>query len=224
MAQRRMIQKDIITSAWFMDISNAAQNAYFRFCVVADDDGFVHNPKLYAASKQTLKTLEDVGLIYTFPSGIVLVRHWFVHNRLRKDTAHETIYTTEKALVTLDEHKIYQLKSVTETVQTRNEPVTETVQTRNESAPQYSIDKDSIGKGSTGKDSTGKESEAEDSLAKESIGKESIEKSVTTDASGNARSDIASEKNFHIFCCGAIRWDMLFIRQFYYFLLIVYFS
>ena len=188
MAQRRMLRSDMITSAWFMSLTDVAQLSYVRLCHVADDEGFIHNPKMVVRSKVTLSTLEKAGLIFTFPSGIVLIRHWFVHNRLRKDTAHQTIHAAEKALVTLDFENIYQLKSDTDAVQNRNE-----------SAPQESIGKDSLGKDSLGKESSVKESEGKDSLGEDSSVKESAGTAAMVAASGGALTETDMEKNFLLF-------------------------
>ena len=99
MAQRRMIDKDMVTSRLFMGMTATAQLIYFRLCAYADDEGFVGNPQLVKASSKTLQYLEHEGYVYCFQTGTVLIRHWHIHNRIRKDTFKPTIYTAEKALV-----------------------------------------------------------------------------------------------------------------------------
>ncbi len=183
MAQRRMIDKDLVTSRSFMDMTTTAQLIYYRLCACADDEGFVGNPQLVKASTKTLAYLEHEGLVYCFKTGTVLIRHWHIHNRIRKDTFRSTVYTAEKALVRLGSDKIYEYISVTEPLQNRNGAVTQ----------------DSIGKVSTGKDSTAKNSIEKDSKGERSIEEVKKEQPVTTGACGASLSD--KEQNFNIF------WD-----------------
>ena len=63
------------------------------------------------------------GYIFCFKSGVVLIRHFNIHNKIRKDTFKETIHKAEKALVLLTSDKIYEYVSVTKPLRTRYGPV-----------------------------------------------------------------------------------------------------
>lgn len=141
MAQRRMIDKDFVLSNNYLTMNNASQILYIRLLVSADDEGFVANSRLFVRRPSVLRELVTHELVYCFDGGLLLLRHWHVHNKIRKDMFKPTVYQAEKALVTLGSDNIYYLNSVTETDQSRTENVTQ----------------DSIGKDSIGKDSAGKE-------------------------------------------------------------------
>ena len=100
MAERRMFSKSIIDSDLFLDMPLSTQALYFHLSMRADDDGFVNNPKKIArmigADDDSLKLLTAKQFIIPFESGIVVIRHWRVHNYIQKDRYKETSYTEEK--------------------------------------------------------------------------------------------------------------------------------
>lgn len=112
MADRRMLAKAIIRSAHFMNLSKSIQFLYFQMIMEADDDGFISNPNLVVSftrsTKKDLKALVDKRYIILFPSGIALIRHWLLHNTIRRDRYRETIYP-EKNLVTVTKNRVYEL-------------------------------------------------------------------------------------------------------------------
>ena len=89
MADKRMFAKDLVTSDAFTDMSLSTQALYFHLSILADDDGFVVNPKrirsMIGASDDDLKHLIEKGYIIPFRSGIVVITHWRHNNNLRKD-------------------------------------------------------------------------------------------------------------------------------------------
>lgn len=188
MAQRRMFKLDMILSDFFMQLPDNVQLAYYRLCAMADDEGFITNPRMVCYRKKPLDILEDIGYIFRFKSGIVLIRHWNVHNKIRKDSFQKSSCTAEKALVILNSDGIYEWKSVTKTVQDSENPV-----------PQESIGKDSLGKDSLGKESSVQESEGKDSLGQDSAAKESAGTAAMVAASGGAPTETDMEKNFLLF-------------------------
>ena len=125
MGKRRMINIDIIDLPSFMKLSSVTQLDYIRLVTHGDDEGFICNPMMIGIKKKSLKELEEIGLIFCFETGLVLIRHWYLHNAIRKDTFKKTNFKEEKALVTLDNQKVYQRISVTETERDRNETVTQ---------------------------------------------------------------------------------------------------
>ena len=181
MAERRMFSIKIIDSDDFLDLPLEAQSLYFHLAMRADDDGFINSPKrivrAIGASAEDLKMLEDKKFIIVFDSGIVAIRHWKVHNSIKKDRYKASIFFEEKKQLICDENGTYLIsdQSIKDTEPewsqsgTRMEP--EWSQNGSKVEPQVSIGKDSIGKDSIGKDSIGK-----DSIGKESKEKERIEK------------------------------------------------
>jgi hypothetical protein len=47
--------------------------------------------------------------IIPFDRGVVVIKHWRIHNYIRKDTYKETNYKEEKAMLELDENNAYRL-------------------------------------------------------------------------------------------------------------------
>ena len=126
MAEKRMFSSNVIDSDAFLDMSPTARLLYYDMGMRADDDGFIDSPKkimrIIGASDSDLKELIDNGFVLRFESGVIVIRHWYVNNRVRRDTYHETIYTEEKSRLLLEKNNVYQLRndSVTDTLQTRD--------------------------------------------------------------------------------------------------------
>jgi hypothetical protein len=100
MAERRMFALKIIDSDAFLDMPDSAQNLYFHLAMRADDDGFISNPKkvmrMIRASEDNLKILLAKRFLLSFDTGIVVIKHWRLHNYIAKDRYTETIYKEEK--------------------------------------------------------------------------------------------------------------------------------
>lgn len=113
MAERRMFAKTIIDSDAFIDMPVTARLLYYDLSMRADDDGFVNSPKkimrMIGASQDDLMLLISKKFLIPFESGVVVIKHWRIHNYIRKDTYNETTYKDEKAMLTLDENKAYKL-------------------------------------------------------------------------------------------------------------------
>ena len=111
MAERRMFAKTIIDSDAFLEMPATTQLLYFNLSMRADDDGFINNPKSIMRNARCndddLKLLIAKKFIIPFESGIVVVKHWKIHNYIAKDRYTETKYKEEKALLSLDENKAY---------------------------------------------------------------------------------------------------------------------
>lgn len=103
MAERRMFSKAVIDSDTFLDMPLSAQALYFHLSMRADDDGFVNNPKriqaYVGASTDDLKILLAKHFLIPFESGVVVIKHWKIHNYIQKDRYKETYYQAEKALL-----------------------------------------------------------------------------------------------------------------------------
>lgn len=113
MAERRMFAKTIIDSDAFLDMPLSAQSLYFHLSMRADDDGFINNPRkiqrMIGASNDDLRMLCVKRFIIPFESGIVVIKHWKIHNYIQKDRYKETVYQDEKALLSVKENNSYTL-------------------------------------------------------------------------------------------------------------------
>ena len=150
MAERRMFTKKITESDAFLDMPSSTQMLYFHFSMNADDDGFVNNPKkiqkMCGASDDDFKLLIVKSFIILFDSGIIVIKHWKMHNYIQADRYRPTDYVEEKSMLGIKSNKAYTLdvsKMDTECIQNGY------------------IGKDSIGKVSIDKDSKDKDSKEE---------------------------------------------------------------
>ena len=113
MAERRMFAKSIIDSDLFLDMPVTARLLYYDLSMRADDDGFVDSPKkimrMIGASQDDFTILAARQFIIPFDNGIVVIKHWRIHNYIRKDRYEETKYKSEKDMLRLDVNKAYTL-------------------------------------------------------------------------------------------------------------------
>ena len=111
MAERRMFAKTIVTSDAFLDMPLSARCLYFTLGMFADDDGFVNNPKSImrqvGASPDDLNILLGKRFILAFDSGVIVIKHWRIHNYIQKDRYKESKYIEEKATLMIDEKGAY---------------------------------------------------------------------------------------------------------------------
>ena len=113
MAERRMFAKTIIDSDSFIDMPLSTQALYFHLSMRADDDGFINNSKkimrMIGCNEDDLKLLILKKFIIPFESGIVVIKHWKIHNYIRNDRYKETVYQEEKSMIYEKENKSYTL-------------------------------------------------------------------------------------------------------------------
>lgn len=106
-----MFAKTIIDSDAFLDMPQSTQLLYFHLSMRADDDGFINNPKkiqrMIGCSEDDLKILITKKFIITFESGVIVIKHWKIHNYIRNDRYKETTYKEEKSTLILDENNAY---------------------------------------------------------------------------------------------------------------------
>lgn len=111
MAQRRMFSKQIVDSDAFLDMPQSSRLLYFSLAMQADDDGFVGNPKnitrAIGASQDDLKVLMGKRFILSFESGVIVIKHWRIHNYIQNDRYRETKYIEEKGTLILKENGSY---------------------------------------------------------------------------------------------------------------------
>lgn len=115
MSQRRMFSPQIVDSDAFLDMPPTSQLLYFHLCMRADDDGFVGNPKkvlrMVGGNDDDLKILMGKRFILSFENGVVVIKHWLIHNSIRSDRYHETQYLEEKSTLAVKENKSYTEKN-----------------------------------------------------------------------------------------------------------------
>lgn len=156
MAERRMFAKTIIDSDAFIDMPMSARLLYYDLGMRADDDGFVNSPKkimkFSGASDDDFRILSAKKFIIPFESGVVVIKHWKIHNYIRKDTYTETKYKCEKAMLYTDENNAY---STTNPLLNSGEETPSTIRGRavDEPLTQVRLGKDSLVKDSLSKDS-----------------------------------------------------------------------
>ena len=147
MAERRMFAKTIIDSDAFLDMPMSTQALYFHLSMRADDDGFINNPKriqrMIGASDDDLKLLIAKSFIIVFESGVVVIKHWKIHNYIQSDRYKPTVYAEEKSLLDVKKNKAYTINK------------DECIQDVYISDTQDRLGKDRLGKVSIGKDSIG---------------------------------------------------------------------
>jgi hypothetical protein len=150
MAERRMFAKTIIDSDAFLDMSMSAQALYFHLAMRADDDGFVNNPKkiqrMVGAPDDDLKILRAKRFIIAFESGVIVIKHWKIHNYIQGDRYKPTVYQSEKAMLAVKDNRSYteNLDGIRDVSKLEAECIHDVSKVE----AQYSIGKDSLGKDS----------------------------------------------------------------------------
>lgn len=113
MAQKRMFTMKIVDSDAFLDMPLSTQCLYFHLNMRADDDGFIGNPKrimkIIGASEDDLRLLIAKRFVLTFEDGVIVIKHWRMHNTLSRDRYAETSYTDEKKMLLLKDNGSYSL-------------------------------------------------------------------------------------------------------------------
>ena len=111
MAERRMFTKKVTNDDEFISLPSSAQALYFHLNQEADDDGFnkqVQTALFKAhASVDDLKILMLKNFVIRFESGVIVIRHWRMHNTLRKDRYTPTNFQEELQLLGLKENGEY---------------------------------------------------------------------------------------------------------------------
>lgn len=121
MAQRRMFSRKITDTDKFIEMPATTQNLYFHLNMNADDEGFVDRvsiiQRMIGASGDDLKLLIAKGFIIPFESGVVVIRHWRIHNYIQTDRFQATIYQNEKSQIEYDDTKTANIKPLKQCVQ-----------------------------------------------------------------------------------------------------------
>lgn len=146
-----MFAKSIIDSDLFLDMPQSAQCLYFHLAMRADDDGFVNSPKkiqrIIGASEDDCRLLIAKQFLIPFDTGVVVIRHWRIHNYIQKDRYKETIYQGEKSSLSQDSTGAYEFLD------------TQCIHEVSVLDSQVRLGKSSLGKSSLGEGSLGEDKE-----------------------------------------------------------------
>lgn len=152
MAERRMFAKTIIDSDAFLDMPLSSQSLYFHLSMRADDDGFINNPKkiqrMIGCGDDDLKLLMAKRFILVFESGVIVIKHWRMHNYIRADRYKPTIYQDEMSQLKVKNNKGYTMNALPEPEKrddTEDGPLG--IPDGNQMETQVRLGKDRLGKG-----------------------------------------------------------------------------
>ena len=108
-----MFTMKIVDSDAFLDMPLSTQCLYFHLNMRADDDGFIDNPKrvmkIVGAAEDDLKLLIVKRFVIAFDNGVMVIKHWRMHNTLSQSRYHETQYLDEKSMLKLKQNGSYSL-------------------------------------------------------------------------------------------------------------------
>ncbi len=111
MAEKRMFTKKITTSDDFIAMPHSSQNLYFHLNMEADDEGFVNGVKRIMrtinANEDDLKILITKRFVLVFESGVIVIKHWKLHNTIRSDRWKPTDYIAEKSQLLEKNNGVY---------------------------------------------------------------------------------------------------------------------
>lgn len=152
MAERRMFTKKIIDSDAFLDMPLSTQALYFHLNMRADDDGFINNPKkicrMIGSSEDDLKLLITKRFVLAFDNGVIVIKHWRMHNLIRKDRYCPTQYEEQKELLEMKENGSYTERLETVPCIEENTVATNWQPSGNQVSTQVRLGKDSLDKDS----------------------------------------------------------------------------
>lgn len=124
MARKRMFRLDVLETDAFMDMPLTTQALYFHLNLRADDDGFIGNPnqivRMIGASQDDLKLLIAKRFVLIFEDGVIVIKHWRMHNTLSQNRYKETNFLEDKALLTIKDNKAYTLSGSGNVIEDEN--------------------------------------------------------------------------------------------------------
>ena len=114
-AKKRMFSLGVLETDAFLDMPLSAQALYFHLNLRADDDGFIGNPKRITqnigANLDDLKLLVAKRFVIAFEDGVIVIKHWRMHNAIKRDRYTETNFTDDLRLLDIKDNGAYTLKS-----------------------------------------------------------------------------------------------------------------
>lgn len=111
MAKKRMVSNQIVDSDDFLEMPLSAQALYLHLLVRADDEGFTNGVKrvmrMIGSREDDLKILIGKKFVIMFESGVVVIKHWLIHNTIRADRLIPTVHDYEKGQLSIEDNKAY---------------------------------------------------------------------------------------------------------------------
>lgn len=108
-----MFSMKIVDTDAFLDMPLSTQALYFHLAMRADDDGFVSNPKkiirMLGVQDDELKVLFSKKFILGFENGVIVIKHWKIHNYIQNDRYTPTTYVEELAKLSIKENGGYKM-------------------------------------------------------------------------------------------------------------------
>jgi hypothetical protein len=108
-----MFTKKVTDSDDFIALPASAQAMYLHLNQGADDDGFNNQVQMAMwkahASIDDLKLLISKRFLLTFESGVIVIKHWRMHNTLRKDRFTPTNFQEELKMLGIKKNLSYTL-------------------------------------------------------------------------------------------------------------------
>ena len=130
----------------------------------ADDEGFINNPRkiqrMIGGSADDLNLLKAKNFLIPFESGVVVIKHWKIHNYIQKDRFKETVYQDEKSLLNVKKNGTYTLalnELDTNCIHDVSKVDTNCIHDVSKMDTQDRLGKDRLGKDRLGKDRLGKD-------------------------------------------------------------------
>ena len=121
-----MLSMSIMDSDSFLDMPLSSQILYVHLAMRADDEGFIGNPnriiKMVGANDDDYKILLAKKFLLKFESGVVVIKHWRIHNTIRMDRFAPTTYRTEKDQLYIKENRAYTFSKEGTSLATRRQP------------------------------------------------------------------------------------------------------
>ena len=116
-----MFSRKITETDHFLEMPLSSQALYFHLNMGADDEGFIDKAKTIqrtiGASDDDMRLLIAKGFLIPFESGVVVIRHWRIHNYIQADRFQATIHQNEKEQLEFDKSKIASIKPLDQCIQ-----------------------------------------------------------------------------------------------------------
>jgi hypothetical protein len=107
-----MFSLDVVETDSFLELSVDARLLYYELGLRADDEGFVASPKMIirtvGCKPDNLDELIKTGYVIKFFSGVIVITHWKMNNRIQSDRFHNTIYQNELSQL-IEQNNVYYL-------------------------------------------------------------------------------------------------------------------
>lgn len=140
-----MFSLGIMDSDAFLDMPTTSQLLYVHLGMRADDEGFIGNPKsvmrMMGSNEDDLKILLAKRFVLSFDSGVIVIKHWRMHNTIRMDRFAPTVYQEERSKLRIKGNRAYTFSEEGVPLSSSCQPSGNQLATR---LPQVKLSKDKI--------------------------------------------------------------------------------